>query len=148
MKKKCVICKVIMDTSEFYKNKSKKDGLNNLCKVCSRAKSKKSYKENKVKYRLAIKRRKREVLLRNRAIVVEHLKDNACVDCGEDDIIVLEFDHIRDKISNISDMIWKSTTKALIKEIAKCEVRCANCHRRKTAIDFNWWIIDIKGSKH
>jgi hypothetical protein len=24
-------------------------------------------------------------------------------------------------------------------EIDKCDVRCANCHRRRTAADFGWW---------
>ena len=64
-----------------------------------------------------------------------YLKQNPCVDCGESDIIVLEFDHKDgvDKKFNIGDAARKSTSlKAVVSEVAKCDVRCANCHRRKT----------------
>lgn len=65
--------------------------------------------------------------------ILQHLSENPCVDCGEDDPIVLEFDHVRGKSFNICDAGWKLTTIAKLKaEIAKCEIRCANCHRRKT----------------
>jgi hypothetical protein len=53
------------------------------------------------------------------------------VDCGEDDIVVLEFDHLRDKRHNVSAMtteLWHHIEA----EIAKCEVVCANCHKRRT----------------
>ena len=57
-----------------------------------------------------------------------------CVDCGESDPIVLEFDHVRGKkVKNIADMVNNSYSIETIKnEIRKCDVRCANCHRRKT----------------
>jgi hypothetical protein len=27
----------------------------------------------------------------------------------------------------------------ILKELSKCDVRCANCHRRRTARDFKWF---------
>ena len=70
---------------------------------------------------------------RIRAYITTHLKTNPCVDCGETDAIVLEFDHVTSKDFNISDAARKGVSmKKLRDEIAKCEVRCSNCHRRKT----------------
>jgi hypothetical protein len=68
------------------------------------------------------------------------LKANPCVDCGETDPIILEFDHItNDKHFNISDATRHGYgMKKLIAEIAKCEVRCANCHRKKTYERSGW----------
>jgi hypothetical protein len=56
------------------------------------------------------------------------------VDCGESDPIVLEFDHIRGKkVGDVSTLAGQAFSwHKLSAEIAKCEVRCANCHRRRT----------------
>ena len=68
---------------------------------------------------------------RNRQIVIDYLKTHPCIDCGNSDIRVLEFDHVRgDKLGNISHAVhrvWK--TEKLLNEISKCEIRCCNCHR-------------------
>jgi hypothetical protein len=68
---------------------------------------------------------------RNRKFVDDYLKLHPCVDCGNDDVRVLEFDHVRgNKETNVSNIIrngWK--LERLISEIEKCEVRCCNCHR-------------------
>lgn len=71
---------------------------------------------------------------RNREYVNEYLRNNPCVDCGESDPILLEFDHVKDKkVMNISDTIYNQwSIKRIQKEIDKCEVRCANCHRKVT----------------
>lgn len=62
------------------------------------------------------------------------MKTNAgCSDCGETNHIVLDFDHLHDKKYNISRMIHDGFSwKAILKEISKCEIVCANCHRIRT----------------
>lgn len=78
---------------------------------------------------------------RNADFVYQYLTSHPCIDCGESDPIVLEFDHIRGKkIKAITDMVRCTYSLAVIlKEIKKCVVRCANCHRRKTAKQLNWY---------
>jgi len=75
-----------------------------------------------------------------RSKVVEHLRSNPCVQCGEIDLLKLEFDHLRDKKFNISDGIkngfgWEK----LKEEIDKCQTLCANCHAVKSAYQGNSW---------
>ena len=70
--------------------------------------------------------------------VVDYLLEHPCVDCGEKDIRVLEFDHLHSKKFGISTAIHQSYKLRDIKaEIAKCEVRCSNCHLKKTHKDQN-----------
>jgi len=58
---------------------------------------------------------------------------SGCVDCGENNHIVLDFDHLRDKKYNVSRMIHDGFSwKAIMNEIKKSEVVCANCHRVRT----------------
>ena len=72
--------------------------------------------------------------------VIDFLKENPCVDCGEKDPVVLDFDHMMDKEFNISDAVHGHYgLKTIVKEISKCEVRCANCHRRKTSKERNFF---------
>lgn len=86
-------------------------------------------------------RKKRVEVLQD--FIYKDLSKKSCVDCGEKNILVLEYDHLRDKEFNVSTKVMqakKSTTiEILKKEIEKCEVRCSNCHRKKTAKDFNWY---------
>ena len=72
--------------------------------------------------------------------MIEYLSTHPCVSCGEDDIVVLEFDHLHSKSSNISKMMsdickWD----VILIEIEKCQVLCANCHRRKTSKQLNYY---------
>lgn len=70
-----------------------------------------------------------------REYVKKYLQNHPCVDCGESDTIVLDFDHVYGKKTrSISAMVSSAgySVKRIQEEINKCEVRCANCHRRKT----------------
>jgi hypothetical protein len=85
----------------------------------------------------ARKRDRRNQLARH---VRTYLLNHPCVDCGEADPVVLEFDHVRGiKVASVSRMVNIVVALPLLKaEIAKCEVRCANCHRRRTARTLGW----------
>jgi hypothetical protein len=73
-------------------------------------------------------------IARNIARVHAILRRSACVDCGERDPVVLEFDHRGPKRGSVTQMAWWGASIAAIDaEIAQCDIRCANCHRRVTA---------------
>lgn len=93
-----------------------------------------AYKYKKDLYAAQLRHR-----IKVRAKLFEFLSTKKCLDCGEGDPVVLEFDHInpKTKFKKISKMLsghysWKS----VLGEINKCEIRCANCHRRKTYVQF------------
>ena len=75
--------------------------------------------------------------------VYNHLVKNPCVDCGEANVVVLEFDHVRGtKVNTISKLLHKDYGwKMIEEEIAKCDVRCANCHRIRTAHKHGHWKV-------
>ncbi len=69
--------------------------------------------------------------LRKKEYVIKYLEQHSCVDCGNTDIRVLEFDHTKGpKYKCVSVLVWQAySIEVLDAEIAKCEVRCANCHK-------------------
>ena len=92
-------------------------------------------RRDKVKLRKSTKDRSKKI----RQQVWDYLLEHPCVDCGISDPIVLEFDHVRgDKVITISKAMQHGWSyERILSEIAKCDVRCANCHRRRTHIQFN-----------
>jgi hypothetical protein len=103
---------------------------------------KKHYQENKQYYVAKAKRNTANVIAATRINLVAYLEQHPCVDCGEDDIVVLEFDHrdAESKSFSISNAVHREMAwKKILDEISKCDVRCANCHRRRTSVQFGWW---------
>jgi len=100
-----------------------------LCKV-ARAKEYDGRPENK-KIRDEYNRSK---FVTGQIWINDYLLKHPCVDCGEADPVVLEFDHIVQLKTNrdVTSMMLYSIQK-ILSEIAKCEVVCANCHTRRTA---------------
>lgn len=132
----CFKCDLHKPKKEFY-TKDRKD----WCKACHRIYRKEHYNKNKLYY--GKKARKSEARIRKRLhnLVTKFLESNPCVDCKITDWRVLSFDHVRgDKVAAISEMIIKQRPWEVIKaEIDKCVVRCMNCHRIKTAKQFNYY---------
>lgn len=93
------------------------------------------------KRRLAMARCKARARAKSRAWVLAHLQAHPCVDCGETDPKVLEFDHVdpATKQHNVSRMVSDGFSLASIeREVAKCQVRCCNCHRRRSLEEGHW----------
>ncbi len=135
----CRLCQTERRKEDFSWKDKKNAVRHSYCRFCQNERSKAHYSLNKARYLEKSKRRNQKVLKEIREYVWNFLSTHPCIDCGESDIIVLEFDHISDKINSISGILKdKSSLLKLKTEIDKCVVRCANCHRRKTAKDFEW----------
>lgn len=132
--KRCPQCETELPTTNFGPNASKKDGLQPVCVVCRRRYFSQWRRKNPAA-RNSIDRWNKKNKAAIRAYICEYLELHPCVDCGERDPIVLEFDHRpeEEKTFNIGDAIGrKLSVKSVADEISKCDVRCANCHRRVT----------------
>lgn len=142
--KVCTVCKNEQPaTKDFFNKKTGAvDSLQNVCKICNAKSSKKHYETNKEKIKQRTRDRVKRIKPLAQQFVLQYLK-KGCVDCGEKDIVVLEFDHQGDKKYEIARMVNEAySLDKLEEEISKCVVRCANCHRRKTAKDYGWWKLD------
>lgn len=135
--KTCSSCGILKSLDDFQKRSSAKDGHTNLCKPCKREYDNNHYKKNEYRRNYIRENQKRRELETN-SYILEYLNNHPCVDCGETDPVVLEFDHVRGEKKKEISILKRSSLKAVKREIEKCEVRCANCHRRKTAVQFNW----------
>ncbi len=139
--KRCNLCGDQKPIDAFSKDPSSSDGKNRRCRICAARKTRESYRA-RGGYTETIKNRQNAKRESNRQKMVEYLSDHPCVKCGENDPIVLDFDHISPGNKRIQvSTLMRSCVKweTILREINKCEVRCANCHRRRTAMQFGWW---------
>ncbi|MDQ4131825.1 MAG: hypothetical protein M3179_01155 [Actinomycetota bacterium] len=118
--------------SEFAWRRKLRGQLDNYCRPCRSEYKQEHYAANRQRYidRAAARRR---VLLQERVrYLMEYFQSHPCVDCGETDPLVLEFDHLADKAFDIARGIRDRNWETVLKVMAKCDVVCANCHRRRT----------------
>lgn len=128
--KRCCTCKVTKSLDEFNRLKKARDGRQPSCRECNRA----YHYANFDRRMTQIRNRNRRVLADGQALMLDYLRQHPCVDCGETDPVVLEFDHLRDKTRSVSDILYRRQSwAAVLAEIKKCDVVCANCHWRRTA---------------
>ena len=140
--KVCTTCRRKRDLQEFAVKRKIPELRSTKCRKCQRKYAQEHYRKNKEAYKkraIGHNAKQTQVL---RKFLWEYLLEHECVDCGESDPVVLEFDHVRGKKKyNVAELTNGkayaiSTVKA---EIAKCEVRCANCHVRRTAKGQGSW---------
>src|SRR5690349_20695010 len=100
--KKCSGCGRKKTVSEFNKNKSKSDGLNSICRKCSNKRSRQYYTDNREKHKQIISARNKQIRADSARFLWDYKCTHPCIDCGESNPIVLEFDHTsKNKFKNI-----------------------------------------------
>ena len=88
------------------------------------------YQNNKDLYKIRDKKRRAKGVKFLRRF--KQLKTTKCIDCGESRWQCLDFDHVDPSTKNdtvcrlVRNRVCISTIK---KEIRKCDIVCANCHR-------------------
>jgi hypothetical protein len=141
--KTCSTCRRRLPRAEFNVRLGSADGYQSVCRACNKTRARRYYAENIEKHRKAVAAQLAKTRAAHLERIGSHLLANPCVDCGEDDIRVLDFDH-RDGVEKTAEVMrlakaaysWERVSA----EIAKCDVRCRNCHARVTyeRLGDNW----------
>lgn len=135
--KRCSSCRLDLPFDAYARRTASSDGRQPRCRTCWAA----WYVANKDGHVAEVRRRNALRSADNRARLTAYLRENPCVDCGEGDLRVLDLDH-RDRTQKrdvVSRLVFRAPWETVAREIALCDVRCANCHRRRTAQQLGWW---------
>ena len=122
--KKCSKCAEFKSLNEFHK---RGNALYSRCKECAS------------KYLAGLRDR-------NRKYAWDYLLEHPCIDCGESNPAVLDFDHreMSTKYKGICELVRNhANLEKIQEEINKCDIRCSNCHRIRTAKQRNFWYVDL-----
>ena len=108
----CTVCKNELPIEDFNWSEKKKNKRRSMCKRCQ------------VKHLKDVYKRKQKV--------VDEIKEQSgCKKCGDKRSYVLDFHHLDPTIKEmpISAMLNSCNIENILREIEKCVVLCANCHR-------------------
>lgn len=166
--KKCKSCQLELEDHFYYPAPKTKDGLRSTCIGCCKKRQKlwreknpdyhRKWREANPNYQAdwrakrkpqasvyaAVRSSGSSRAFSARSILGQILLMNPCVDCGEEDVLTLEFDHIEDKEFNIGATLRGSPWKPEFwTEIDKCDIVCANCHKKRTARRCSSWRLSL-----
>lgn len=142
----CTKCGITKPETDFFIREQATGRLHAQCKGCYKQHRKTYYTAHYQKYKAAylLRAKKRREILRDEyhANMRAYMTDKGCVVCGEKEMCVLELDHIdpSKKRFNISQAVkFGYKWEEVLEELKNCQVLCANCHKRRTAQQFNWY---------
>lgn len=141
MEKTCATCAKEKPLTDFPREKQRGTWYyRRRCKACTSTWQTNYIKSRPEAYALVGARatERKRMLMR---LIREYLLAHPCVDCGDENPIILQFDHVRDKkVAGIGEMVRRGLSWSKISdEIKKCDVRCANCHTKRTAISRGYY---------
>lgn len=124
--KLCTRCKQTKPVSKFQKRGK---GYQPHCKLCHRANCADHYKRNKAVYK-----NRAAAFKLSMVVWFNEIKSKLkCSRCPETHQSTFDFHH-KDpstKLETVSNLVARGKSREIIlAEIAKCEVLCANCHRK------------------
>ena len=125
----CSKCGLERKADDFHKHRGKPASV---CKLCRVKIHRAHYLENKAQYIKQARERKAELYR-----LYNETRNHPCIDCGHSfPVECMDLDHRPRtiKVDSVSRMLVRGLSRdAILKEIAKCDVVCANCHRIRTA---------------
>jgi hypothetical protein len=122
--KTCTKCKIPKEFKLFYKNKSKKDGYQDLCIDCKKEQDKKHWKKHSKKWLKHYALKQKEV----NEFYINYKKTLSCLKCNESRYWLLDFHH-KDPSKKEFELSQIWNIKSFEKEVKKCIPLCSNCHR-------------------
>lgn len=128
--KHCPACQTTKEITEYNKGSRKAGGVQTNCRDCTKRLCRSHYARNKKAYYENNTRRQKE----KRALVFEMKSKLSCSRCSENHPAVLDFHHLdpSTKEGNLSSLFGHGASAERIKkELEKCIVLCANCHRKE-----------------
>ena len=152
MEKTCSKCGDKKDINDFYKSKNKQDGHQPYCKKCLCKTSIRYYKEHYRNDPDRMAKISERTQARKEACfaITDFVKEqNGCCVCAEKSSVCLDFHHPNnDKEDEVSRWVVKKSKDKIIKEMKKCIVICANCHRKHHAnlliVPQNLCVVDLQ----
>ena len=142
---RCPTCGATKQADDFAFRDIRRGKRQWQCRVCHAAARRGHYLATKAVYIKRETARNARKTAANRARLLGYLLAHPCVDCGERDPVVLDFDHRtrKEKIREVTQLAGRSW-RTVEAELRKCDIRCANCHRRRTAEQFGWAKVQLR----
>jgi hypothetical protein len=129
--RRCGRCQQLKPVEDFAWRRKKQGQRHNYCRPCHSEYHREHYMANKERYVAQAAARKKALYLKHTTLLLDYFAEHPCVDCGESDPVVLEFDHLGDKAFDIGHALPYRSWQSILAEIEKCQVVCRNCHRRR-----------------
>jgi len=141
--KQCNHCQEWKDEEEFSWRWKSLGIRNKACKKCMYEFNNNCYQgDSHEKHLKQVKERTEAARAARKEYVYQYLLTHPCIQCGGSDPRVLEFHH-RDpseKDMDVTHMLSGGySIKRIEAELAKCDVLCANCHRKVTVEERGWF---------
>ena len=111
------------------------------CRECQQVQRRNWYEgDANERHKRNVRERKEAARAISREFAWKYLCEHSCVDYGQSDPRVLQFDHVRGKNRDLARLIADGAPVEKIKrELELCEIRCANCHQKKTMEERGWY---------
>jgi hypothetical protein len=125
MEKKCCKCKRWLLLENFKSHAKRADGLQAQCIECQKEYRRQHYLTNRRKYIDKAAAWRDSFLEWWR----EFKQQFVCIRCGESHPACIQFHHPNDdKEGDVAELVATRNKERVLKEVAKCEPLCANCH--------------------
>jgi hypothetical protein len=130
----CKKCNQERPITDFEIRTDRKSGIRrHRCCDCEKKRKQADYNKNKNKYLIRASQQRKKERKEIRLLLDKH-KNVPCCDCGKIfPTYCMDFDHVEKKTISITDLQrYRANKTTILKELEKCEVVCAICHRIRT----------------